>query len=302
MKSLLFLIVIALTFGCTSKNNNGHTENEIVKKTEISQVKTNGRELPENAPYIGFVQRFSFSNENEVYVELYGNENQQNVAALEKMVILTDSLIYKDDENSRHRFPASLAPKYFDLRDLSKLKIYSDSNEFVAHAEFLRVEYLTQNISSIFIAVYKTDNKIKAANYYAISNTGVALEQPKYAIVKDSFLTKNILTKLKVNRRLAELKNDDTHLRFSEQKTILSIINSDRSVYIVLTTKSEFKVLYKSSSDENLFDLKIIPLANAKFPCLLFRNVEPDTDIMWDNLLYYNGTKYEIKQRQRLVE
>jgi len=300
MRTLIILTITLITFGCSNKGKSKTSNNDSLQKTPIETVKTKIDALNENVKYFGFINKFYFSNENEVYVELYFNKDDINENEYKKIESLADSLIYQDDENSRHRFPASLSQNYFDLRGLSKLKIYSDSNEFVAHAEFLRVEYLTQNISSIFIAVYKTDNKIKAANYYAISNTGVALEQPKYAIVKDSFLTKNILTKLKVNRRLAELKNDDTHLRFSEQKTILSIINSDRSVYIVLTTKSEFKVLYKSSSDENLFDLKIIPLANAKFPCLLFRNVEPDTDIMWDNLLYYDGTKYINSNRQRI--
>jgi hypothetical protein len=36
------------------------------------------------------------------------------------------------------------------------------------------------------------------------------------------------------------------------------------------------------------------------FPYILTRNVKPETDVMWDNLLYYDGTKYINSNRQRI--
>jgi hypothetical protein len=67
-----------------------------------------------------------------------------------------------------------------------------------------------------------------------------------------------------------------------------------------LTTSVDFKVLYKSFEYENITDIKVIPIMKNNFPYILTRNVKPETDVMWDNLLYYDGTKYINSNRQRI--
>lgn len=78
------------------------------------------------------------------------------------------------------------------------------------------------------------------------------------------------------------------------------MVNSENYAYVVLTTNKDFKVLYKSPDFENISDLKIILLTKNKLPYILTRNVKPETDVMWDKLLIYNGTKYIATNRQRI--
>lgn len=300
MRTLLSILTLTLlTLGCSNKDNSKGSNNDSLQTTNTYTTQTNNNVLNENIQYIGFIDKFYFSNDNEAYVELYFIKDETNADEYEKIVKLADSLIYQDDENSRHKFPDNLSQKYFDLRGLSKLKIYDKNNKLFCNADFIRVEYLNQNISSPFIAVFKTDKLIKEDGYYGISNFNGTFEQINYKVSKDTLMTQKILTKLNEQRPYYGLDNNGTHLSFSNNDTILSVINSENFAYVTLTTNKDFKVLYKSVDFENFSDLRIIPLAKNKFPYILTRNIKPETDVMWDNLLIYNGTKYKATNRQR---
>lgn len=299
MKTVLILTTLLLSIGCSNKDNAKGSSNDSLQVTNIDNAQTNRDLLNKNIQYIGFIDKFHFSNKNEAYVELYFIKDQTNANEYERMVKLADSLIYEDDENSRHKFPDNLSQKYFDLRGLSKLKIYDRNNKPFCNADFVRVEYLNQNISSPFIAVFKTDKLIKEDGYYGISNFNGAFEQLSYNVSKDSIMTQNILKKLHEQKPYYGLENNGTHLSFSDNDTILSIINSESFAYVTLTTNKDFKVLYKSANLENISDLRVIPLTQNKLPYILTRNVKPETDVMWDNLLIYDGTKYKSTNRQR---
>jgi hypothetical protein len=300
MRTLIILITLLLTLGCSNKNNSKGSNIDSLQTTFIDTLQTEIDILNENIQYIGFIDKFYFTNDNEAYIELYFIKDETSYDEYKKIVKLTDSLIYEDDENSRHRFPASIAPKYFDIRGLLKLKIYDNNHKFFCNADFLRVEYLNQNISSPFIAVYKTEKIIKADSYYGISNFNETFEQTNYTISKDTVLTQNILTKLNEQEPYYGREYNGTHLHFLNSDTVLSVINSENYAYVVLTTNKDFKVLYKSSDIENISDLRIIPLTKNKLPYILTRNVKPETDVMWDNLLIFNGTKYTATNRQRI--
>lgn len=299
MRTFLILTTLLLTFGCSNKDNSKGSNNGSLQTTNIDTLQTNKDLLNDNIQYIGFIDKFYFSKKNEAYVELYFIKDQTNADEYEKIVKLADSLIYEDDENSRRKFPDNLSQKYFDLRGLSKLKIYDRDNKLFCNADFVRVEYLNQNISSPFIAVFKTDKLIKEDGYYGISNFIGTFEQLSYKVSKDTTMTQNILTKLNERKPYYGLENDGTHLSISDNDTILSIINSENFAYVTLTTKKDFKVLYKSTDFENINDIRIIPLTKNGLPHILTRNVKPETDVIWDNLLIYDGTKYKATNRQR---
>ncbi|PZR21288.1 MAG: hypothetical protein DI539_08495 [Flavobacterium psychrophilum] len=300
MRILLPILTLALlTLGCSNKDNSKESNKGTLQTNSAYTSQTNNKVLNENIHYIGFIDKFYFSSKNEAYVELYFINDHTTAEQYEKTLKLADSLIYQDDENSRYKFPDNLSQKYFDLRGLSKLKIYDKKNKFFCNAEFLRVEYLNQNISSPFIAVYKTDKLIKEDGYYGISNFNGTFEQINYKVYKDTLLTQNILKNLNEQRPSYGLENNGTHLSFSNNDTILSVINSENFTYITMTAGTDFKLLYKSPDFENVNDIKIIPLTKNRFPYILTRNVKPDTDVMWDNLLIFNGTKYTVTNRQR---
>lgn len=299
MRIFLFLTTLILILSCSNKNNSNGLNNDSLQTKYIDTLHAKIDILNDKVQYIGFIDKFYFSNDYEAYVELYFIKDKTNADEYKKLVGLADSLIYQDDENSRHKFPDNLSSKYFDLRGLSKLKIYDKSNNFICNAEFLRVEYLDQNILSPFIAVYRTEKKIKDDSYYCVSNFNQAFEKENYTISKDTAFTQKILNKLNDQKPYFGLENNGTHLHFSDNDTVISVINSKNFAYIVLTTKTDFRIIYKSPYFENIMNLIIIPLPNDKFPRILTRNVKPETDEMWDKLLYYDGTKYKVANRQR---
>ena len=287
-----------MTFGCSNNDNSKGSNNDSLQTTYTDTTQMNLNVLNESIQYIGFIDKFYFSEDNEVYVELYFVKEKTSDDEYEKIVKLADSLIYQDDESSRLKFPDNLSHKYFNLRGLSNLKIYDKNNKLYCNAYFVRVEYLDQNISSPFIAVFKTDKLIKEDGYYGISNFNGTFEQINYKVSKDTILTQSILTKLKEQRPYFGLENNGIHLSFSNNDTVLSIINSENYAYVTLTTNKDLKVLYKNQDFENFSDIRIIPLTKDKFPFILIRNIKPETDVMWDNLLIYNGTKYTAANKQ----
>jgi hypothetical protein len=300
MRTLIILTIAALTFGCSNRDNSKISNSDSLRTNLADTTENKIDELNENVKYIGFTDKFYFSNENEAYIELYFIKDEITADEYHKLEKLADSLIYKDDENSRLRFPTSLSPKHFDLRGLSKLKVYDDNNKFICNADFVRVEYLNQNISPCFIAVYKTDKKIMSDNYYCISNFNGAFEPANYSITKDTILTQKLLTKLNVPRPYYGLENNGTRIQFKNGDTTISVVNSDNFAYVVLVSGEEFKVLYKSPEPENISDIMVVPLMKNNFPYLLTRNVKPESDVMWDKLLYFDGKNYINTNRQRI--
>lgn len=300
MRKLILLTITVLTLSCSNDNHSNKVNNSTLKNSAKVTSNSSINALNQSIPYVGFIDIFDFSNENEVYIELYLLKDEIREDEYLKIEKLADSLIYEDDENSRCRFPANLSHNYFDLRGLSKLSIYDNQNRFVSHAEFLRVEFFNQSISSSFIAVYKTDKKIKSGAMYGISNFTKVTKPVTYSIKEDTILTQKILTKLKVAMPYYGLANNGKHIQYKNSDSTLSIVNSDEFAYIVLSHGKEFKVLYKSPNFENITDLIVVSQINNKLPYLLTRNIKPETDVLWDKLLYYDGTKYIDTKRQRI--
>lgn len=299
MRTFLLLTFAIITFSCSNREKS-NTPNKVAALQNLPKKQEEKiTALDENVHYLGFINTFYFSNKNEAYIELHFTKDKitdQEYAKLEK---LADSLIYQDDESSRHKFPASLAAKHFDLRGLSKLAIYDNNNIFFCNAEFVRVEYLSQPISSYFIAVYKTEKKIKLGNYYAVSNFEKSFETPNYTITKDTLVTQKMLARLNANKPYGALKNNGTHILFNQSDT-LSIVNSEDAAHIILHNGEKFKTLYKSSETENINEVMVIPLMKNKLPYLLTHNSVPDSDVTWNQLLHYDGSKYINTNKQRI--
>lgn len=276
MRTFTTLVILIFLWSCsnTDSSNKDNFQSTIIDSTNSHNETMNI--LNEKTNYIGFVNSFYFSKGNEVYIDLYFIQNEVNGDEYNKITKLTDSLIYQDEENSRHRFPATLSNKYFDLRGLSKLNIYDENNNFICNANFVRVEYLDQNISPSFIAVYETDKKLDSDIFYCISNFNEKLYNLNYSITNDSLLTKQVLTKLNAARPYYGLENNGTHIQYKTSDTTLSIVNSDTCSFIVLSINSQFKVLYKSSEPENILNAITIPVIENKLPYILTRNARPE--------------------------
>lgn len=110
--------------------------------------------------YIGFINQFYFQESNEFYIELYFKESGIDYGGIIDIASTQDSIIYFDDENQRNRIPDSIARLKFELSGLNTLTLFDENHHQLTEAQFVRVEYLEQNISPVFIAVYRVDNKL----------------------------------------------------------------------------------------------------------------------------------------------
>ncbi len=295
--SLFLTIPLWVLMGCSNaETSSNKTVADSLPKPVIRQgLDSTHKVLNENVAYVGWANMFDESEksaQNEIYLELYFKNEASSKLPYEKIVALTDSVVHKDEELFRKRLPLELAIKYFDLRGLAQLKVYDSANKFICRANFVRVEYVEDVISSFFVAVYRTEKPIKSGSHYVTGHLSEELASVNYTTSQDTILTKNILAKLKAPIPYEALQKSGEHLKFNNSDSTLSIVNSDEHTYVVLSSKDALTVLYKSDESENFTRMLFIPILRKKLPLILMQNVAPETDSFWETLLYFDGKKY----------
>lgn len=283
---------IALFCSCSSKK----AEDKVVQSIPVSEC-INLFDSTDVDSYVGFVNSYHFQKTEEFYVELYFK--QTNIEEDEYLRISGsgDSTIFKDDENHRTRIPLKIASQEFDFRGLETLSLFDASNRFLTKAHFVRVEYLNQNISPVFTAVYKADNpKLTDKAIYCVGNLRDKIVADNYTSFDDSSLTKEIEQKLGLTH---EYSLDGKHYRVKDNSSI-SVINLDTTVVIVEKKKESFSCLYQSKMAENIFDVIFVPIMRKSRPIILTKSVVPDTDVEWNYLLIFDGKQYQPTDRQRI--
>lgn len=284
---ILLLLFIQSCEGAHTKTDKGSTDIKLQKK------------LNEKANFVGYVNLVDMPNSGEVYIGVYLKKDNVNDDEYQKIIDLADTVVYSHETLSRYKFPVSLSAEYFNLRGLSTLKIYDFNNKFLTDADFLRIEYLNQSIMSYFIAVYKTHTKLSEGNYYGISNFTGKLLPVNYSILKDTVATLKILKDLKEKRPYGLLSDNGTHIHLDEDNSVLSVINTEAHYYIVRSIGNVTKVLYKSQPQENVMNVRFIPLTSP-LPHILVNNVKPESDIEWETLLRFDGIRYKEVEKQLL--
>jgi hypothetical protein len=289
MKTILFSIIATFFLSCSTKTS---SENDSLSTAATDSILNSGS-------YIGTVNNFYFSKNNEAYIELYFKDDDA-YANYEQIVALGDSVIYHDDKNTRTRIPNKAYQEYFDLSGLETISIFDSKSNFICNAKFARVEYLDQNISSYFIAVYDTDRPLKSDSYYYISNFKEKLKTSDYTITKDTVLSNEILDELNVTKPYYDIESNGFHFKYKNTDEVLSIVNSDNNSFVVFESHGARRVLYKSTGSENAYEVIVVPILKNKMPYILLKCVKPEGDIMWDHLLYFDGKNYKALDRQRI--
>lgn len=294
------LMLLLLTFFCSCN----HSPHKGGPKTAIAPINEPASPVPAEEPpgnYIGFINQFDIPGNREIYIQLYFNEHTKSTQGIENALPENvDSTIYQDEENSRRRLPYPLAKKYLDIEGLSTLNIYNSRQQFLCHAKFVRVEYFEQSTSSEYIAVFLPEKSLKPGSYYAVNLVIDGFQANHLSGFHDQYLSNALLKKLQETPPYEQRVPNGRHFKISEKDTVLSIINSSQFTYVVLSAKKYSKVLYKSTDPENVEEVQAIALKGNQLPCLLMKNVQPDTDVYWDELLYFDGQAYSIAARQRL--
>ena len=250
--------------------------------------------------YIGFVEDFYFVENNEVYVELYFKKDRVSYEVYKEVVGKGDSLIYGDDENQRTRIPLEVAQAHFEMRGIDFLRIYNEDNEFICMADFVRVEYLDQNVSPCFIAVFNTKIRLSAGTHYGIGNAKKDPEPLAFDVFKDSSLTQKLVKEFEISQEYIGGPFDALHFHVPNTENTVSIINSDTCTYIIHQNREISQICFKSKEQENFGEFLLIPTGKDQFPLILTVSFRPETDIIWNNILSFDGETYQTNDRQRV--
>lgn len=295
MKSiaLLYIPVLYLMCSCSLRQNETamtETAERYVEPDSIYTLIGNG-----NSAYIGFVERFYFNNK-DCYIKLYFKNDDINQEEIDQLVLKGDSVIYQDEDNTRIRVPFWLAKKNFVLSGLEPLYIYNHSHKLVATTHIKRIEFLDQNISPEFIAVFEAGNLKKEEQYYCLGNRLIDDTPVKYQLFEDSVITEKIVKYINI---------DDTrpfecrHFKGAADNFI-TVLNSDTSTYIVEGNTDNLQVLYFSGQAENIGKIIFIPVFLNDKPLILAECFIPESDIFWNMALAFNGRRYTVLNKQRL--
>jgi hypothetical protein len=293
MKIHLIITTLILVLVQLSCNNSKIKDKENANNPTTQQI--NLFDSIDNNSYVGFVNKYYFQKTDEFYIELYSKSNS---LSFEKISELADSVIYRDDENTRSRIPLNIASKEFDFRGIEELTLFDEKHNELTKAHFIRVELLEGNIFSDFTAVYKTQNsKLLDKAVYCIGNLKEKLTKATYIEFVDSLLTNEIANKLNLTQTYTL---EGKHYIDRTKKDTISVINLDKSAQIIEKMNSEYKSIYGSKVTEQIFKLTFIPITRNSRPILLTESMEPETDNGWNSVLVYDGTKYVETDRQRI--
>jgi len=288
----ILLLSIALFCSCSSKK----PETKVTQLTPVSD-KNNLLDSTNTDSYVGFINRYYFQKTDEFYVELYFKQDKIEEDEYSRIAGSGDSTIFKDEENRRTRIQLKIASQKFDFRGLDTLSLFDKNNRFLTIAHFVRVEYLDQNISPVFTAVYKADKPdLTDKAIYCVGNLHDKVVADNYISIEDTTLTKEIEQKLGFSHKF---DLDGMHYRTKENNSI-SIINIDTTAMIVEKRNESIKILYQSKVSENIFDIVFVPIIRNFRPIILAKCVMPDTDVEWNELFIFNGNQYQSSDRQRI--
>ncbi|MDP4271070.1 MAG: hypothetical protein Q8909_13240 [Bacteroidota bacterium] len=288
----ILLIIIVLFGSCASKQTKAREEQSMPSAGNISLFDSNDADS-----YVGFVYRYYFQKTDEFYVELYFKQGEVDEDEYSKIAGSVDSTIFKDEENRRSRVPLKVAYQQFDFRGMETLSLFDKNNTFLTQAHFVRVEYLDQNISPVFTAVYKADNpRLTEKALYCVGNLKDKFVTENYISNQDSALTQEIEQKLGYTHRYTL---EGKHFLTKDNRSI-SALNIDSTAVIVEKKHEQLDCLYKSKVSENIFDIVFVPIIRNSRPVILTKKVVPDTDVVWDDLLIFDGKQYQSSVRQRI--
>jgi len=292
--TVLILSIFILGVGCSRKDQS----KTFAKEGKDSLISINNN-LKDTAPFVGFIEKCIGPSANEVYVELYLLNEKMNLSEYDGLIQFADSLIYRNEEIDRYKFRDTLASKYFDLRALSNLRIFDEKSDFYCNAKFLHVEYLRKNIEPAYIAVFKTEKTINKSGYFAVSNIDLNQIQVYDSVTTDPFLTRVILGKLNESY-LSDSDNNGIHWYDLKGAAVLSTVNGQDCGFITQLMGNDFNILYKSPVGTNFAETRFLWFTSNKFPCILSRNFVPNSGIIFENLLFFNGKKYTVAHHQRI--
>ncbi|HET9487794.1 MAG TPA: hypothetical protein VFO54_10175 [Chryseosolibacter sp.] len=305
MRIVLAISLMALVVACAHKD----AGKGLVKLSGRNNSPATNRSPLETMPfdstiYIGYVDYFPETR--EFYTALFYREGHEypDEDLLESKL---DSVILFDDDWGRERLPMEEARNILVLSGLDTLSIFNRKHELICTSPLNRIEYLWNGLESYFIAVYASDRKFteQREELYGVTSRYSALLDAtcSAAEFKDDELDKFLVKKLKVNQGMEwEMR----HYKIEPPEQTYSIISSysmqsnEALSYLTALEKTELQVLNEEVNNYHFLNILPLPLRVNGKPLLLISAGYPSSDVLWDYLAGYDGSRYDAIDYNRV--
>lgn len=306
LRTLMALGLISLFLGCAHKD----AGKGLVKLTGRNPGPENeNADLPAESAfdstfYIGYVDYFPETQ--EFYTALFYQEGHEypDEDLLESKL---DSVILTDDDWGRERLPMEEARKILVLTGLDTLEIYNRKNDLICRCPLTRVEYLWNGLESYFVAVFSSDGTFpgQTEELYGISAdfphqrfTDFSAEE-----IADARLNHQIVQSLNLSKALSwEMR----HYNILPPGNTFSIISSyqmdtnDSQSYLALSEKDRSYIMNEEVNNYHYLNILPVPVNMNGKPLLLISAGYPSSDVIWDYLAGFDGTRYEAIDYNRI--
>lgn len=247
--------------------------------------------------YIGYVDYFPETR--EFYTALFYQEGHEypDEDLLESKL---DSAIVFDEDWGRERLPLDEASKMLVLAGLDTLAIYNRKHESICRCPLTRVEYLWNGLESYFIAVFQSDGTFpgQTEELYGISAdfprgnlTAISAQE-----ITNSKLDHALLKRLNLSKVLPwEMR----HYKISPADNMFSIVSSysmDTNLsqsYLTISENDTSLILNEEINNYHYLNILPVPVAMNGKPLVLISAGYPSSDVLWDYLAGFDGSRYE---------
>ena len=269
-----------------------------------AQISPEEKLLLDSTFYIGYIDYFPETG--EFYTALFYREGHEypDEELLESKL---DSVILVDDDWGRERLPMQEAGKILVLAGMDTLSIFNRKHELICQSALTRVEYLWNGLESYFVAVYEADEKFteQTEELYGITSKFAGLMAPAFSAqeFKDRDLNEYLSKKLKINRTM---NWDMRHYRIVPQDETYSIMSAysmqsnEAFSYLTSLEKNTLNVLNEELNNYHFLNILPLPIKVNGKPLLLISAGYPSSDVLWDYLAAFDGTRYEAIDYNRV--
>ena len=305
MRIVMALCLISLTLACAHKDAGKGLAKLSGRANPENQTTSDSRhESSDSTFYIGYVDYFPETREFYTAVHFRDGHEYPDEDLLESKL---DSVIIWNDDWGRERLPMKEARKMLMLSGLDTLSIFNRKHEQICRCPLSRVEYLWNGLESYFIAVFSTDGTFpgQTEELYGISGDFPAGEKVVFSANEliDPAYNEYMRKQLNIS---SGIPWDMRHYRLSPLDMTYSIIsaysmeeNEGRS-YLAYSKEGKVQILNEEINNFHFLNILPVPININGRPLLLISAGYPSSDVIWDYLAGFDGTRYEAFDNNRI--
>jgi hypothetical protein len=307
LRILMAISLISLTLSCARKD----AGNGLVKLSgrnpahESENASSPHKQTAfDSTYYIGYVDYFP--DTREFYTALFYREGHEypEEDLLESKL---DSLIVSDDDWARERLPMDEAKKLLVLSGLDTLLIFNRDHQAVCRCPLTRVEYLWNGMESYFIAIFKANDDFQGQTeeLYGVSADFPFDNMTRFMSeeISDASFNEYLIKTLNVGR---DHDWDMRHYRVTPPTSTFSIMSTysmesnEAQSYLTCFEKNSVSILNEEHDNYHFVNILPLPMQMNGKPLLLITAGYPSSDVLWDYLAGFNGTRYEAIDYNRV--